>query len=94
MAYVIYDTETTKIYRASKNDIYAPSLRAAKAALTKILNKNPNLSENLAFAEVTKFHQTIEKQVYRKNLMSGEMYFEPYNTPSYCSPASEAYWSM
>ena len=32
--------------------------------------------------------------VKRKNIMSGEMFYERYDTPSYCSPSSESYWSM
>jgi hypothetical protein len=32
--------------------------------------------------------------VERVNLMSGEKYMEAEDTPNYCSPASEAYWSM
>lgn len=34
------------------------------------------------------------KMVERVNLMSGKTYMEAENTPNYCSPASEAYWSM
>jgi hypothetical protein len=34
-----------------------------------------------------------ETYVTRKNLMSGAEYKERFDTPSYCSPASEAYWS-
>ena len=32
--------------------------------------------------------------VVRKNMMSGKLYYERYNTPYYCSPSSESYWSM
>lgn len=32
--------------------------------------------------------------VKRVNLMSGQEYMEAEDTPNYCSPASEAYWSM
>ena len=51
-----------------------------------------------AFAEVypaPKFrivvHQTM---VERKNAMNGLVYMERYDTPYYCSPSSETYWSM
>jgi hypothetical protein len=37
-----------------------------------------------------KVHQTY---VTNKNLMSGEEYQERYDTPSFCSPSSESYWS-
>jgi len=32
--------------------------------------------------------------VKRKNMMSGNLYYERYDTPNYCSPSSESYWSM
>jgi hypothetical protein len=35
-----------------------------------------------------------ETYVLRKNMMGGAEYQERYDTPRYCSPSSEAYWSM
>jgi len=35
-----------------------------------------------------------ETYVTRKNMMSGAEYQERYDTPYYCSPSSESYWSM
>ena len=35
-----------------------------------------------------------ETWVTRKNLMSGQEFQERYDTPYYCSPSSESYWSM
>jgi hypothetical protein len=32
--------------------------------------------------------------VTRTNMMGGAEYQERYDTPRYCSPSSEAYWSM
>jgi hypothetical protein len=41
------------------------------------------------------FRCTIhETMVTRKNMMGGAEYQERYDTPRYCSPSSEAYWSM
>jgi hypothetical protein len=37
------------------------------------------------------FHETW---VTRTNMMGGKEYQERYDTPRYCSPSSEAYWSM
>jgi len=34
-----------------------------------------------------------ETYVTRKNLLSGTEFTERYDTPSYCSPSSESYWS-
>ena len=36
-------------------------------------------------------HETF---VSRKNLMSGQEFQERYDTPYFCSPSSESYWSM
>jgi hypothetical protein len=36
----------------------------------------------------------IKTYTKRKSIMSGEMFYERYDTPSYCSPSSESYWSM
>lgn len=35
-----------------------------------------------------------ETYVTRKNLLSGTPFRERYDTPHYCSPSSESYWSM
>ena len=37
--------------------------------------------------------EVFETYVTRKNLMSGYEYQERYDTPSYCSPNSESFWS-
>ena len=34
-----------------------------------------------------------ETYVTRKNLLSGQEFTERYDTPHYCSPSSETYWS-
>jgi hypothetical protein len=34
-----------------------------------------------------------ETFVTRKNMMSGKEYLERYDTPYYCSPSSETFWS-
>lgn len=38
-----------------------------------------------------KIHETF---VTRKNMMTGAEFQERYDTPYYCSPSSERYWSM
>ena len=35
-----------------------------------------------------------ETYVTRTNMMSGKEYKERYDTPYFCSPSSETYWSM
>lgn len=36
----------------------------------------------------------FETFVTKKNLMGGKEFQERYDTPYYCSPSSESYWSM
>ena len=39
-------------------------------------------------------YEIHETYVIRKNLMSGKEYQERFDTPRFCSPSSETYWSM
>jgi len=39
-------------------------------------------------------YEIHETYVTRKNMMNGKEFQERYDTPHYCSPSSEAYWSM
>jgi hypothetical protein len=36
----------------------------------------------------------VETMVTRTNALSGKTFQERYDTPYYCSPSSESYWSM
>lgn len=55
------------------------------------IDKDPQFIYGIA--EVEYYHERLEKKVERKNFMTGETYFESVNTPYYCSPSSETYWS-
>lgn len=39
-------------------------------------------------------YEIHETMVKRTNMMGGAEYMERFDTPRYCSPSSEAYWSM
>jgi len=53
------------------------------------------VKEDFAVADIDKHEELFPvKMVQRVNMMSGKTYWEAENTPNYCSPASEAYWSM
>jgi hypothetical protein len=99
MSYVIYNNETTKIlggnYKSYK------TFGAAKAAITR-LRKTISLSDYntnndplfmYGIAEINYFRKNIEHTVERTNLMTGKTFVESVNTPYYCSPSSESYWS-
>ncbi len=61
-------------------------------------------TDNLSMLEHTVKHTWLKSQgfryeihktmVTRTNLMGGKEYTERFDTPRYCSPSSEAYWSM
>ena len=83
------------------------TMAAAKAALTRMTNKywKDSVAKNdyqidqdpqflYGIAEVNHYHENIERMVERTNMMTGKKYMESVNTPRYCSPSSEAYWSM
>ena len=38
--------------------------------------------------------EVFETYVTKKNLIGGREFQERYDTPYYCSPSSESYWSM
>ena len=98
--YVIYNNETTKIL-GGHNKSYK-TLAAAKSAISRLRKQIPasdwgTASDPLfvyAIAEINEFYKNIEKTVERTNIMTGKTFRESVNTPSYCSPSSESYWSM
>lgn len=80
---------------------------AAKAALTRMSNEywkkvsiNSKYEMNTdpqfiyGIAESEHYYKTLEKKVKKVNMMTGKEYWESVNTPHYCSPSSETYWSM
>lgn len=108
MAYVIYYKKSTAIPVTLRNKTYK-TVGAAKSVITRCSKdwfnydytpNYPNVDRGedpvfqYAIAEVGYYYEQIERQVVRKNLMSGAEYTESVNTPLACSPASETYWSM
>lgn len=99
MAYVIYNNETSKILGGA-NKSYK-TMGAAKAAISRLrktvsvrdLNTERDPIFVYAIAEINYFYQNIDQTVERVNLMSGKTFRESVNTPYYCSPSSESYWS-
>jgi hypothetical protein len=58
-----------------------------RAVLETTMSRTWKASKGFRFT----VHETM---VTRKNMMGGAEYQERYDTPRYCSPSSEAYWSM
>ena len=95
MAYVVYRTSDTRIVTEKRygKETYATEA-AAKAAMTRMIKKNKHPGEELRVQDLQAYRMFIEQKVKKVNLMSGQEYWESVNTPNYCSPSSEAYWSM
>jgi hypothetical protein len=53
-----------------------------------------HLYETTWFAKNGYRFEIHETYVTRTNLMGGKEFQERYDTPHYCSPSSESYWSM
>lgn len=53
-----------------------------------------HLYETTWFAKDGYRFEIHETFVVRKNLMGGAEFQERYDTPYFCSPSSESYWSM
>lgn len=95
MAYVVYEVESTQIATPKPyGKTHYATEGAAKAAKTRMEKGKRWAGKELAVAEAEAYKLCIEKMVKKVNLMSGKEYYESVNTPNYCSPASEAYWSM
>ena len=96
MGYLVYHKESTR----TLNDRLYKTHAAAQAAWTRFGNRSGKLLSDpthpvytYAVAEIGYFADHIEKKVERVNLMNGQTFYEPVNTPYHCSPASEAFWS-
>ena len=64
---------------------------AARATRTRLCNKAGWNAGDLSIVEARTYKP---RMVERTNLMTGEKYQEDVNTPNFCSPASESFWSM
>ena len=85
---------TVEIYKADRR----------KKTGERLVSKTDYDTDNLSMLEHTVKHtyrasqgyryEIHETYVTRRNLMGGGEFKERYDTPHYCSPASESYWSM
>ena len=85
---------TVEIYKADKR------VKSGE----RLVSKTDHNTTNLSMLEHTVKHTYRASQGYRfeihqtyvtrTNLMGGAEFQERYDTPYYCSPSSESYWSM
>ncbi len=64
---------------------------AAQATRTRQCRKAGWTAGDLSIVDIKEYKP---RMVTRKNLMSGIEFQEDVNTPYFCSPSSETYWSM
>ena len=64
---------------------------AARATRTRLCRKEGWSVNDLSIVD-TKHYKP--KMVERVNIMTGEKFEEDVNTPHFCSPSSESFWSM
>ena len=86
MRFVVYHIASTM--SAKTFDSEAGAKRS-----TTCMNRNAG-STKYAYTTIENYNKNVVKMVERVNLLSGQKYMEASNTPNYCSPASESYWSM
>ena len=83
-------------------EIYKKDARTKKGE--RLVSKTDYETDNLSMLEHTVKHTWRASQGFRyeihvtmvekTNMMGGAKFMERYDTPYYCSPASESYWSM
>jgi len=92
----VYDKDSTVIQKTLK------TAAAAKAWITRkqkdfLINNRLYVSNDgplfdWGYADAEYFHAHIERQVTRRNIMTGAEFKESANRPYHCSPSSETYW--
>ena len=83
---------TVEIYRADRRKKEGERLVLKKDYDTDNLSTlEKSVKDHLAANERYEIHETY---VTRKSFMNGAEFEERYDTPYYCSPSSETYWSM
>ena len=92
---------TVELYRADKRIKKDERYGRNKAGLRFVEVKDfaPVTKDYIAsvvdnFRKVGFVVEVFETYVTRKNLVGGKEFQERYDTPYFCSPSSESYWSM
>ena len=65
----------------SKEDLTVTTVEAANRYANKVMGPKDR-------------HEVHQTMVKARNMMNGKEFEERYDTPYYCSPSSETYWSM
>ena len=92
--------DTIEIYKADKRIKASKRAGGNKAGLrlVDVLDYAPSTRESIEviaqdFRDAGFVVEVFETYVTKKNAMTGAEFQERYDTPYYCSPSSETYWS-
>jgi hypothetical protein len=92
MSFVIVANDTGRIVTDGPNKSRAyKTWGAARATRTRLCKKAGWSVGELSIID-TKHYKP--RMVERTNIMTGAKFEEDVNTPYFCSPSSESYWSM
>lgn len=92
MSYYVIDRGTGYIISDGPNKTRAyKTFGAAEATRTRLCRKAGWAIDQLSIV-ATSYHKP--RMVERVNIMTGKKFQEDVNTPYFCSPSSETYWSM
>ncbi len=96
--FVVYNTTNTvqvgPLPGGKPHSLYAKTyktLAGAKKACSRFNSFEP---KQYAYTTEEDYRTNVVHTVTRTNYLSGKPYQEASNTLSFCSPSSEAYWSM
>jgi hypothetical protein len=83
---------TIEVYRADRRN----KAGERRVDTLDVVVNSPKAAVEAHYRTVFKGHRiaVYETYVTRTNLMGGAEYKERYDTPRFCSPSSESYWSM
>jgi hypothetical protein len=73
--------------------LHAKTYKTAGAAARTCAKFNARHPGEYASSSVEHYNANVVHMVERTNLLSGEKFMEPSNTPGFCSPSTETYWS-
>lgn len=85
------DKRIKKVARYGKNKVGLRFIEAIDFAASTKSYIDSVAEGNRANGYIVEVFETF---VTKKNLLSGTEFKERYDTPYYCSPSSETYWSM
>ncbi len=83
-------------------EVYKKDLRSKQGERLVTKREYPNWERHHALVSASSLYpakkgyrlEIHETYVEMVNLLSGQRFMERYDTPYYCSPSSETYWSM